>query len=128
MKLTAPLLHYMVFVSMPKNTCKPKASLSDRKLLSTKEAIEIADLFAVLANDTRLRLLHVLAMKEELCVSDIAERLAMKPQAISNQIQRLVDKRVLESRREGNSIFYRIINPCVPVLLERGWCLVEESR
>jgi ArsR family transcriptional regulator, lead/cadmium/zinc/bismuth-responsive transcriptional repressor len=35
---------------------------------------------------------------------------------------------VVDSRREGNSIFYRLIDPCVLSLLDTGLCLLEESR
>jgi DNA-binding transcriptional ArsR family regulator len=82
-------------------------------------------LFKIFANDTRLRLLHVLTHEEELCVSDLAAAVEMKPQAVSNQLQRLVDRSILASRRDGNNIFYRIIDSCVPVLLERGLCLIS---
>ncbi len=37
----------------------------------------------------------------------------MRPQAVSNQLQRLLDRGILGSRREGNSIIYRIVDPCV---------------
>ena len=108
--------------------CPPKPSLIDRRLLSIEQALEVSGLFEVLANDTRLRILHALARANELCVSDIAEKLDMKPQAISNQLQKLSDRDILQSRREGNSIFYRIADPCVTVLLDQGLCLIEDSK
>ena len=94
-------------------------------LIDLDQAADLMRLFKVFANDTRLRLLHVLVREGEVRVSDLAERVAMKPQAVSNQLQRLVDRGILGSRREGNSILYRIVDPCVPVLLERGLCLIE---
>ncbi|MCU0962738.1 MAG: metalloregulator ArsR/SmtB family transcription factor [Pirellulaceae bacterium] len=84
-------------------------------------------LFAVLANDTRLRLLQEITRCDEVCTSELAERLDMKPQAVSNQLQRLQDKGIVGSRRSGNNVFYRILDHCVVVLLERGLCLIEES-
>lgn len=105
-----------------------KPSLRQRSLLSLQEAAEIRDLFTILANETRLRLLHALVQAGELCVTDLAERLGMKPQAVSNQLQRLADRKILATRREGNHIYYRIVDPCVPTLLHRGICLVEETR
>ena len=82
-------------------------------------------LFKVFASDTRLRLLHALVREEELCVSEMADALGMKPQAVSNQLQRLVDRGILATRRNGSNIHYRVVDPCVPVLLERGLCLIE---
>jgi DNA-binding transcriptional ArsR family regulator len=51
----------------------------------------------------------------------------MKPQAISNQLQRLADRRILRARRNGTHVYYRIVDPCVTVLLERGLCLLEDA-
>jgi DNA-binding transcriptional ArsR family regulator len=74
-----------------------------------------------------VRLLHALVRAGELCVSDLAGELGMGPQAISNQLQRLADRRILAARREGNRIFYRVIDPCLPALLDLGLCLTEET-
>ncbi len=89
---------------------------------------ELAGTFKVLANDTRLRLLHALVRAGELCVSDLAAELGMAPQAVSNQLQRLADRRIVTTRREGNRILYRIVDACVPALLELALCLTEEAR
>ena len=83
------------------------------------------DLFKVLGNDTRLRLLHALVRAGELCVNDLAESLDMKPQAISNQLQRLSDWGIVGSRREGNNVHYTVIYPCVVALLDQALCLAE---
>jgi DNA-binding transcriptional ArsR family regulator len=88
---------------------------------------ELAGTFKVLANDTRLRLLHALARADELCVTDLAVELGMAPQAVSNQLQRLADRRIVATRRDGNRILYRIIDDCVPALLDLGLCLTEEA-
>ena len=86
------------------------------------------DIFKVLASDTRLRLLHALVRAEEMCVTDLAEAVGMSPQAVSNQLQRLVDRGILGSRRSGTNIHYRIVDPCVPALLDQGLCLSEDAR
>ncbi|RMG41941.1 MAG: ArsR family transcriptional regulator [Planctomycetota bacterium] len=96
-----------------------------RELLTPDQASRLARLFKVFASDTRLRLLHALVREDELCVSDLAEAVGMKPQAVSNQLQRLVDRGMLATRREGSHVYYRVNDPCVAVLLERGLCLIE---
>jgi DNA-binding transcriptional ArsR family regulator len=108
--------------------CCEQPSLKERSLISPIEAGGLAAVFKVLANDTRLRLLHALVRADELCVTDLATSLGMKPQAISNQLQRLSDLGIVASRRDGNSIHYRLVDLCVRGLLEQGWCLMEESR
>ena len=95
--------------------------------MSPIQAGGLAAVFKVLANDTRLRLLHALVRSEELCVSDLARSLGMSAQAVSNQLQRLSDLGILASRRDGNNIHYRLTDLCVKGLLEQGWCLMEEA-
>lgn len=108
--------------------CRPKPRLKRRNLIASAEAAELRDMFKVLANDTRLRLLHALVRSGELCVTDLADVVGMKPQAVSNQLQRLVDRRVLTATRHGNNMNYRIADPCVLDLLDLGLCLIEKTR
>ena len=112
---------------MPINTSTHPPSLKTRAPLTPIQAGGLAAVFKVLANDTRLRLLHSLVRADELCVTDLAAAVAMKPQAVSNQLQRLSDLGILSSRREGNNIFYRLVDLCVSGLLEQGWCLMEQA-
>lgn len=109
-----------------KPCCAGPPPLEERPLLSPIQAGGLAAVFKVLANDTRLRLLHALVRAEELCVTDLAASIGMKPQAVSNQLQRLSDLGILASRREGSSIRYRLVDLCVRSLLDRGLCLMEE--
>ena len=114
------------FRTLLANCCGSKPEIEERPLLSDQKAGEMESLFKVLANGTRLRMLHAIARSGELSVTRLAEAVEMKPQAVSNQLQRLVDRGILASRRNGNSIFYRILNPCVVTLLDQGLCLMEE--
>ncbi len=109
-------------------SCLPKPSLEERPLLSREQAVELVTLFKVLANDTRLRLLHAIMRQGEIGVMELAEVLAMKPQAVSNQLQRLSDRGILGSRRAGIYIYYRILDPCVISLLDHGLCLSEDAK
>jgi len=64
----------------------------------------------------------------DLCVTDLAAELGMKPQAVSNQLQRLVDRGILGSMRNGLNVHYRIVDPCVTALLDRGLRLMEDAK
>jgi DNA-binding transcriptional ArsR family regulator len=108
--------------------CPAKPALPDRPLLTLEQAGDLEAVFKVLANDTRLRLLHALVRAEEICVNDLAQALEMKPQAVSNQLQRLSDMGIIASRREGNNIYYRMVDPCIQSLLDHGLCLMEDAR
>lgn len=107
--------------------CTPASVLQQKPLLSFLDAVKVMALFKVLANDTRLRLLHHLIRSGEASVSDIARTLGMKPQAVSNQLQKLADTRMVTARRSGNHILYRVMNPCVAPLLELALCLMSEE-
>ncbi len=96
--------------------------------MSLSQARGLEATFKALGNATRLRMLHALVRTGEVCVSDIAEAVGMKPQAVSNQLQRLSDRGILEARREGLQVFYRVVDPCVVSLIDRAWCLAEDAR
>jgi DNA-binding transcriptional ArsR family regulator len=107
--------------------CPPKLALRHRPLMTPAQAGALMDVFKILANDTRLRLLHALVRTDELCVNELAEAVGMKSQAVSNQLQRLSDRGIVGMRRDGTQIYYRIVDPCVTALLDRGLCLLEDA-
>ncbi len=107
--------------------CRPKPRLAARPLLSAAEARALERTFKVLANGTRLRLLHALAKNPGLPVTGLAETVGMKPQAVSNQLQRLVDQGILSNVRNGTNVHYRIVDPCTLSLLDQGLCLSEDT-
>lgn len=108
--------------------CSPKPSLATRRLLSVRQAQALEGTFKMLANSTRLRMLHALVCAGELCVGELAGKLGMKPQAVSNQLQRLADRGIVEARRDGLQIRYSIVDRCVLMLLDQGWCLAEDAQ
>ncbi len=107
--------------------CRPKARLAARPLLSAAEAGALERTFKVLANSTRLRLLHALARRPGLSVNELAELVGMKAQAVSNQLQKLMDQGILSNVRNGLNIHYRIVDPCTMSLLDQGLCLSEDT-
>lgn len=104
-----------------------RPALKDRPLMSFVQAVKVMALFKVLANDTRVRLLHHLVRAGEATVTDMAKTLGMKPQAVSNQLVRLSDTGMLASRRDGNNVYYRVINGCVPPLLDLALRLMKDA-
>lgn|SRR5690625_5240143 len=114
---------------MPNSTicCGPKPDLRERPLITIEQASDLENVFKVLANDTRLRILHALVRSDEMCVTDIADEVEMKTQAVSNQLQRLLDQNIIASRREGNNVYYKVVDPCIVRLLDQGICLTEDT-
>ena len=97
----------------------------ERPLLTEESAAELEAVFKMLGNSTRLRMIYALTRAGEMCVTDLAAALEMKPQAVSNQLQRLTDRGILASKRTGINIYYRVVDTCVVKLLDRGIYLKE---
>lgn len=96
------------------------------ELLAEASAADLAQLFKVLANDTRMRILHAIHLAGEVSPSEIAEAVGASQQTVSNQLQRLADQRIVHARRDGQRVLYRIIDPCVPGLMNLGVCLLAQ--
>ena len=69
-----------------------------------KETVEaIAELFKGFCDPTRVRILSLL-LGEELCVTEIAEKVAMSQSAVSHQLRMLKQIRLIKFRREGKNV------------------------
>jgi ArsR family transcriptional regulator, lead/cadmium/zinc/bismuth-responsive transcriptional repressor len=104
-----------------------KPLLAERPLVTAGQAADLVGLFKVLGNDTRLRLLHAMHREGEVSVGELADQLQLRMQAVSNQLQRLSDRRIVTSRRDGSRMLYSIADPCIPALLDLALCLIEET-
>ncbi len=86
---------------------------------------EVAELFKVFGDSTRIRILYAL-FGNELCVGDIAEVLNMSQSSVSHQLRILKDAKLVKFRREGKSIFYALDDDHVYHIMEMGMEHVEE--
>jgi len=89
-------------------------------LPSVDEARRIAERFALLADPTRLRILHALA-REELCVCDVAQVVSLSISAASHQLRLLHRSGAVTYRKEGRMAYYRLADDTI-----RRW-LREEA-
>ena len=67
-----------------------------------------ADHYALLAGETRLKIMVLLSEIGELCVCDLATVLEMTPAAVSQHLSRLRSGKLVQSRRDGMTIYYRL--------------------
>jgi len=107
--------------------CVRQPPLRKRQLLAPAEASRLGGLFRLLASPTRLRLLHALEKRGETAAGDLGSEVRMKPQAVSNQLQRLAARGIIEARRNGQYMLYRIVDPCLTEILDYAWCLAETT-
>ena len=96
------------------------------RLLPPEERLyDLAELFKVFGDSTRIRILFVL-FEAEVCVYDIAEALNMTQSAISHQLKILKQSRLIKGRREGKHIFYSLADEHVRSIIAEGREHIEE--
>lgn len=86
---------------------------------------ELAELFKVFGDSTRIRILCALA-QEELCVCDIAALLGMTQSAISHQLRVLKQARLVRYRKEGKVVYYALDDEHVRTIFADGLAHVAE--
>lgn len=89
------------------------------------EIYDLAELFKVFGDSTRMRILFVL-FHSQLCVCDLAQALQMNQSAISHQLKILKQARLVTSRREGKSVFYSLADDHVRSIIDQGREHIEE--
>ena len=83
------------------------------------ELYDLAELFKVFGDSTRIRILFVL-FEAEVCVCDLAKVLNMTQSAISHQLRILKANKLVNSRREGKSVFYSLADGHVRTIIAQG--------
>lgn len=98
-----------------------------RKLMPDEDTLyELADLFKIFGDSTRIKILFVL-LESEMCVCDIAELLNMTQSAISHQLRVLKQSKLVTSRREGKSTICRLADDHVRLIIAQGMSHVTED-
>ena len=90
-----------------------------------EELYDLAELFKVFGDSTRIRILYVL-FESELCVCDLAQTLNMNQSAISHQLKILKQAKLVTGRREGKSVFYSLADDHVRAIIDQGREHIEE--
>lgn len=97
----------------------------DKHIHDENELYDLAELFKVFGDSTRIRILCEL-FDSELCVLDIADALGMTQSAISHQLRILKQSKLVKARRDGKSIFYSLADEHVRMIIAMGLEHVEE--
>ena len=95
-------------------------------ILEENELYDLAELFKVFGDSTRIRILFVL-FEAEVCVCDLAKALNMTQSAISHQLRILKQNKLVKSRRDGKSIFYSLADEHVRTIIDQGREHIEED-
>lgn len=87
-------------------------------LVSVGEASGIAEVFGLLSDPSRVRVLFALLEAGEMCVCDLAEMVEMSPSALSHALRLLRTAGVVTNRRDGRMMRYRLADSHVRLLLD----------
>ena len=86
---------------------------------------DLAELFKVFGDSTRIRILYVL-FETEMCVYDLSKILNVTQSAISHQLRVLKQNKLVKFRREGKNIFYSLADEHVRTIINQGMEHIEE--
>ncbi|HEX7733660.1 MAG TPA: metalloregulator ArsR/SmtB family transcription factor [Ktedonobacteraceae bacterium] len=93
-----------------------------RNLLQVEAARQVASLFAMLADPTRLQVVYALlnAPEGELCVCDLAAGLGRDDTTISHQLRVLRNQHIVTMRKTGRVVYYRLVDEHIRQVLALG--------
>ena len=89
------------------------------------ELQDASDLFKVLADQNRMRLIAAL-LEVELCVCDLAELLGMSQSSVSHQLRVLRQSRLVRYRRDGKNAFYSLNDEHIGSIIQMALNHVQE--
>ena len=97
-----------------------------RSLLPPDEELyDLAELFKIFGDSTRLKILYAL-LEGELCVCDLAGLMAVSQSAVSHQLRVLKNSKLVKFRREGKTIYYSLADGHVERILSQGMEHIQE--
>ena len=96
-----------------------KTARALKKLPEDDLLIDLAELYKIFGDSTRIKILYLL-FEEEMCVCDIADTLKMTVSAISHQLRILKGAKLIKFRKEGKSVFYSLADEHVQLILGQG--------
>ena len=101
--------------------------MNQDKIIKIKEAIlrsndvleELADLYKVFGDSTRVKILTALT-QSEMCVSEISEFLEITQSAVSHQLRVLKTSGLVKIKRSGKNIYYSLADEHVGAIIDCG--------
>ena len=95
------------------------------KIPVEEEVYDLADLFKIFSDSTRIKILCIL-FEYEMCVYDLSGILGMSQSAISHQLRLLKQSKLVKHRREGKIIFYSLSDDHIRKIIDNGLEHIQE--
>ena len=102
---------------MPSQTARRAKPIGNGIADLERKAGEAVQLLKLLANENRLLILCRLALAREVSVNDLADAVGLSQSALSQHLAKMRDEGLLATRREAQTVFYRIADPNAARLL-----------
>jgi ArsR family transcriptional regulator, lead/cadmium/zinc/bismuth-responsive transcriptional repressor len=88
----------------------------DRLRLAQKSFVSLSNILALAGNEVRLKIVYLLEEETELCPCDLADILGMSIPAVSQHLRKLKDGGIVETRKEGQTIYYSLTHENLKIL------------
>ena len=99
----------------------PEAIHRVREKLPQDEVLyDLAELFKIFGDSTRVKILYALLEAEELCVCDIASLMDVTQSAVSHQLRVLKSSKLVKFRKQGKTVYYSLADDHVCRILSQG--------
>jgi DNA-binding transcriptional ArsR family regulator len=105
---------------------KDKTECIKNCMLEESNAIKLAEVFRILGDSTRIKILYVLS-RADMCVCDIADILDMTQSAISHQLRLLRAMKLVKFRKEGKAAIYSLDDDHILQLFNQGMEHIKHS-
>ncbi|MFN3666011.1 MAG: ArsR/SmtB family transcription factor [Sediminibacterium sp.] len=90
--------------------CKNKLRTAQKTFTS------LSNILALAGNEVRLKIIYLLEEEKELCPCDLADILGMSIPAVSQHLRKLKDGNIVETRKEGQTIYYTLTQKNLKIL------------
>ncbi len=109
----------MDYICLMSNNSCIRLQADSEQINSCKEKVtELHDTFEYLSsglelagNNVRLKILYLLYEEERLCVCDLSDILGMTISSVSQHLRKLKDRKIIQTQREAQTIFYSLTKP-----------------
>ena len=88
---------------------------------------QLVDILKLAANDVRLKILYLLSKEDQLCPCDLSDILDMSVPAVSQHLRKLKDRGLVETERDGQTIFYSL-NPLFNKILSPNFEQIKDNN
>lgn len=100
-----------------------------KRNLGTQEGLKtLADSLALAGNIQRIKILYLLHAHKQMCVCDLAEVLEVTDSAVSQHLRKLKDNNIVKTRRQGQTIYYSLVENVLTSRLEDLFAMEETKE